>query len=139
MAAGVLFVVFVDVSVFYFVTSRYWVSTEVSRDSGTMSISGAPQLLSRVSLLGAYWFSPLCLRAHPPSLLLRLAQHVLYDFYHLHLDHYDRIFSGIGAWRLPSASSVNADPFLEEDLVTHFAVLSNSQKTSLCLKNPSEL
>ena len=33
-------------------------------------------------------------------------------------------FSGVGAWRLPSASSVNRDPFHEEDLVTHSAVLS---------------
>ena len=48
-------------------------------------------------------------------------------------------FSGVGAWRLPSASSENADPFLEEDPVTHFAVLSNSQKTSLCLKKPSDI
>ena len=29
---------------------------------------------------------------------------------------------------MPSASSVNGDPFLEEDLVTHFSVLSKFQE-----------
>ena len=33
-------------------------------------------------------------------------------------------FSGVGAWRVPSASSVHGYRFLEEDLVTHFAVRS---------------
>ena len=56
-----------------------------------------------------------------------------------YLDHNDRFFSGVGAWRLLFVSLVNVDSFLEEDLVTHFAVLSNSQKTSLCLKKPSEI
>ena len=65
MVAGVLCVVFVDVLVFYFVISWYWVSTKVSQDSGsdeyqwstTASVGHlAAGCLSRVSLLGAYWF-----------------------------------------------------------------------------------
>ena len=89
MVAGVLCVLFVDVLVFYFVISWYWVSTKVSQDSGsdeyqwstTASVGHlAAGCLSRVSLLGAYWFTPLCLQAHPPSLIVRLTQHAPHDF-----------------------------------------------------------
>ena len=88
MVAGVLCVLFVDVLVFYFVISWYWVSTKVPRTVEAMSISEyqasvghlAAGCLSRVSLLGAYWFTPLCLQAHPPSLIVRLTQHAPHDF-----------------------------------------------------------
>merc|ERR1712136_553714 len=48
------------------------------------------------------------------------------------------IFSGVGAWRMRSASSINWHSLLEEDPVTHFVVLPNYQEDEAMLRETLE-
>ena len=44
--------------------------------------------------------------------------------------------SGVGAWRLPAASSINGPELLEEGPVTNFIVLPFTMRTRPCLRYP---
>ena len=48
------------------------------------------------------------------------------------------IFSGVGAWRMRSASSINWHSLLEQDPVTHFVVLPNYQEDEAMLRETLE-
>ena len=47
-------------------------------------------------------------------------------------------FSGIGAWRIPAASSINWHGLLEEDHVANFVCFRTTTRTRLCFEIPSK-
>ena len=72
-----------------------------------------------------------------------LAEHVLRDYFHLDRDQHDwcgksRNFNGVGAWRLPSAKSVDWYPSFEEDPAEQIVGLPNFQKDEVILQEPLE-
>ena len=49
-----------------------------------------------------------------------------------------QFFSGVGAWRMPSASSISWPSLLEEDPVAHFVVLPNYQEDEAMFRETFE-